>query len=99
MGLVRQFFSGFPTVELARIIHDYVIPEPSIHGLYHVSSSPINKYELLTLIAKEYSKDIDVKVEDSLVIDRSLDSSKFREATGFQSRSWQEMLATMREFG
>jgi len=98
-GFSKAVFSGFPTVELARIIHDYVIPEPYIHGLYHVSSNPINKYELLKLIAKEYSKDVDVKADDSLVIDRSLDSSKFREATRFQSSSWQEMVAKMREFG
>ena len=98
-GFSKAVFSGFPTVELARIIHDYVITKPSIHGLYHVSSNPINKYELLKLIAKEYSKNIEVKVDDSLVIDRSLDSSNFCEATGFQSRSWQEMLAIMREFG
>lgn len=98
-GFRKAVFSGLPTVELARIIHDYVIPEYSIHGLYHVSSSPINKYELLKLIATEYSKDVEVKVDDSLIIDRSLDSSKFQEATKFQSSSWQEMVAKMREFG
>ena len=42
----RAVFSGLPTVELARVIHDYVIPFTSINGLYHVSSSPISKFEL-----------------------------------------------------
>lgn len=98
-GFRKAVFSGLPTVELARIIHDYVIPSTSINGLYHVSSSPINKFELLHLIAHEYSKTIAINVNDSVVIDRSLDSSKFQEGTGFSPKSWEEMLRIMREFG
>ena len=98
-GFSRAVFSGFPTVELARILHDYVMPQTSLHGLYHVSSNPINKYDLLKIISKEYLKDIDVKMDKSLVIDRSLDSCKFRKITGFKPISWQEMVAKMREFG
>ncbi len=98
-GYSKAIFSGLPTVELARVIHDYVICEPSLNGLYHVSSDPINKYELLKLIAKEYSKEIEISKEDSIIIDRSLDSSKFKEATNFQPSSWKEMVAKMREFG
>ena len=98
-GYSKAIFSGLPTVELARVIHDYVICEPSLNGLYHVSSDPINKYELLKLIAKEYSKEIEISKEDSIIIDRSLDSSKFREATNFQPSSWKEMVAKMRQFG
>ena len=98
-GYSKAIFSGLPTVELARVIHDYVICEPSLNGLYHVSSDPINKYELLKLIAKEYSKEIEISREDSIIIDRSLDSSKFREATNFQPSSWKEMVAKMRRFG
>ena len=37
--------------------------------------------------------------EDSIIIDRSLDSSKFREATNFQPSSWKDMVAKMKEFG
>ncbi len=98
-GYSKAIFSGLPTVELARVIHDYVICEPSLNGLYHVSSDPINKYELLKLIAKEYSKEIEISKEDSIIIDRSLDSSKFREATNYQPSSWKEMVAKMKEFG
>lgn len=98
-GYSKAVFSGLPTVELARVIHDYVICEPVMSGLYHVSSDPISKYELLELIAKEYSKEIEISKEDSIIIDRSLDSSKFREATSFQPSSWKEMVAKMRQFG
>jgi len=98
-GYKRAIFSGLPTVEIARIIRDYVIPFPELHGLYHVSAEPINKYELLQLVAKEYEKNIDIKPDESLEIDRSLDSTRFRVATGYQPPSWAELVKEMHEFG
>jgi len=97
-GYERAIFSGLPTVEIAQIIRDHVIPHPKLRGLYHVSAEPINKYDLLQLVAKEYDKKIDIEPDDSLVIDRSLDSTRFRVATGYQPPSWVELVKKMREF-
>jgi dTDP-4-dehydrorhamnose reductase len=55
-GFKKVIYSGFPTVELSRIIGDFVIPNPGMSGLYHVSSDPISKYELLQLINVQYGK-------------------------------------------
>ena len=96
-GFRNAIFSGLPTVELARVIHDYVLPA-NIKGLFHVSSTPISKFDLLNFVAEEYSKIIDIKINDKIVIDRSLDSSKFQNKTGFRPKSWKKMLKTMREF-
>ena len=97
-GFRRAIFSGLPTVELARVIRDHVLPHPELHGLYHVSAEPINKFDLLTLVAKAYGKTIAITPDDKLVIDRSLDSSRFREATGYQPEPWPELVRRMREF-
>ncbi len=97
-GFKRAIFSGLPTVELARVIRDHVIPNPELRGLYHVSAEPINKFDLLTLVAKAYGKTIDLTPDDRLAIDRSLDSSRFREATGYQPEPWPELVRRMREF-
>lgn len=97
-GFRRAIFSGLPTVELARVIRDYVIPHPELRGLYHVSAEPINKFDLLTLIAKTYTKTIDITPDESLAIDRSLDSTRFRQATGYQSKPWPELVRQMCEF-
>lgn len=97
-GFRRAIFSGLPTVELARVIRDHVLPHPELHGLYHVSAEPINKFDLLTLIANTYGKTINISVDDKLVIDRSLDSSRFRLATGYQSEPWPELVRRMCEF-
>ena len=85
-------------MELARVIRDHVLPHPELHGLYHVSAEPINKLDLLTLVADAYGKTIDITPDDKLVIDRSLDSSRFREATGYQPEPWPELVRRMREF-
>src|SRR5690606_9617066 len=98
-GFTRAVFSGFPTVELARIVRDYVLPRPELTGLYHVSAEPIAKYDLLTLIAAEYGKDIAIVPDDTLVIDRSLNSDRFRAATGYQPPSWPDLVAAMHRFG
>ncbi len=97
-GFRRAIFSGLPTVELARIILDHVIPHRELHGVYHVSAEPINKFDLLSLIAKAYGKNIDIAPDDKLVIDRSLDSSRFRVATGYQPQPWPELVRRMYEF-
>jgi dTDP-4-dehydrorhamnose reductase len=98
-GFTRAIFSGLPTVELARVIRDFVIPAADLSGLYHVSSAPISKYELLRGIAREYGHAIEIVPDAELVIDRSLDSSRFRERTGYVAPVWQEMLRVMHEFG
>jgi len=98
-GYKSAIFSGLPTVEIARVIRDHVIPHPYLHGVYHVSAEPISKFNLLTLIAKIYGKTIEINSDEQLVIDRSLDSTRFRQATGFAPKSWPELVTFMRDFG
>ncbi|HEY8608902.1 MAG TPA: SDR family oxidoreductase [Noviherbaspirillum sp.] len=98
-GFRRAVFSGLPTVEIARIIRDHVIPNPALRGVYHVSAEPINKFDLLSLVAETYGKEIRIVPDDGLVIDRSLDSSRFRQATGFQPAPWPALVKTMHAFG
>ncbi|MGY2041005.1 dTDP-4-dehydrorhamnose reductase family protein [Pseudomonas pergaminensis] len=95
-GYSKAIFSGLPTVELAAVIKDYVLPNTEVNGLYHVSAAPIDKYSLLQLIAKYYQKDILLVPDNSVIIDRSLDSSKFRSIIGYEPPSWERLVAKMR---
>ena len=97
-GFRRAIFSGLPTVELARVIRDHVIPHPELHGVHHVSADPINKFDLLTSISNVYGKKLTIATDDNLIIDRSLDSTRFREATGYQPQPWPELVRRMCEF-
>lgn len=97
-GYQKAVFSGLPTDELARVIRDFVIPYPALRGLYHVSASPINKYELLRLIATVYNRPLDITPSDYLIVDRSLDSSRFKCATGYSSATWPDLIRAMHAF-
>jgi dTDP-4-dehydrorhamnose reductase len=98
-GFRRAIFSGLTTVELSRIIVEHVIPRPDLVGVLHVSSRPISKFELLKLIADAYGMNITITPDDGLVIDRSLDSSRFEALTGYRPPDWTDMVAEMRDFG
>lgn len=98
-GFRKAIFSGLPTIELARVIQDAVLPRPELHGLYHVAAAPINKYDLLSLVARTYNRNIQIDADDSLVIDRSLISERFTEATGYRPAEWPALISDMKEFG
>jgi dTDP-4-dehydrorhamnose reductase len=98
-GFSNAIFSGLPTVEIARIIKDYVIPNKELRGLYHVSADPINKYDLLSMTADIYGHNTKIIEDTDLKIDRSLDSARFRAVTGFKPDPWHEMITTMKNFG
>lgn len=98
-GYQKAIFSGLTVTEFARIINDYVLPNKKLTGLYHLSSVPICKYDLLMLIKQIYGKRINVIPDDKKVmINRSLNSSKFRKATGFLPKSWSQMIKEMNSF-
>jgi dTDP-4-dehydrorhamnose reductase len=94
-GYSKAIFSGFPTIEFSRIIADYVLPNPELSGLYHVSSNPISKYELLKLIGARYDKAVTIQRYDGIVCDRSLNSEKFQAATGYAAPSWTHLITLM----
>jgi dTDP-4-dehydrorhamnose reductase len=94
-GFTRAIFSGLPTVEVARVVRDYVIPHPELHGVYHLAAMPINKFDLLKLVANTYDKKIDILSDDKLVIDRSLNGNKFQLATGYVAPEWPDLIKLM----
>ena len=97
-GFKNAVFSGLPTVVLAELIRDYILNDHSLNGLYHIAASPINKYDLLKLIAKVYGKKIDIELDEDFVIDRSLDATKFNLATGFKCPEWPQLIETMHQY-
>ena len=97
-GFTRAIFSGLPTVELATVVRDVVIPLKELHGLYHVFAKPINKFDLLQMLAQAYRKNIEINPSEELVIDRSLNSDRFKEATGYAPPEWPTLIQRMCEF-
>lgn len=97
-GYTKAVFSGLPTCELARVVRDFVIPHASLRGVYHVAAEPISKHDLLQIVNREYGKNLQIEPDDQVKINRSLDASRFREATGYVAPAWPDLIAQMREF-
>lgn len=95
-GFSKAFFSGFPTIFIADILKLYVLGK-NLSGVYHVAASPISKYELLSMISKQYSHDIKIYKETHTEVNRVLDGRKFEAETGFVSPSWDDLIKTMYE--
>ena len=91
----RVIFSGFPTVVLAQIIRDFVIPNADLNGVYHIASNPISKRELLLLIAEVYGKKIELITNNKVENNRSLNGERFRIATGYIPPDWQSLVKSM----
>ena len=96
-GYNKAVFSGLTTLELSRIIHRLITQYPKAQGLYHVSSVPISKYDLLCLIRDKLDLDIEVVSDNSVVVDRSLDAKLFQQTFNYLPPTWEAMIAELAE--
>ena len=91
-GYTNAIFNGFPTISFAQIIASIIVKEQKLSGLYHISSHPISKYKLLTLIRDKMRLNIDIEEYPHYRCDRSLDSSLYQNNTGFKPQTWEDMI-------
>ena len=91
-GFRKAIFSGFPTKTVATILDKYILNDASLSGVYNLSSDPISKFDLITLIKEEVSLKVNIIPFDDFVLDRSLDSTRFRTATQFSPQGWKELV-------
>jgi len=94
-GYKKAIYTGFTTDELSNVIMKYVIPRPELNGVYHVSSNPITKYDLLMMAKESFKRNVTILPVEEVVLDRSLDSTRFRQVTGYIPPSWSDMIAVM----
>jgi dTDP-4-dehydrorhamnose reductase len=65
---------------------------PDFHGVWQVASTPISKYDLLVLVRDRFGLEIEIEPAESVVIDRSLDPSRFVGRTGIAIPAWPAMI-------
>ncbi|MBL8278855.1 MAG: SDR family oxidoreductase [Pelomonas sp.] len=98
-GFTNAIFSALSTVELARVIQQFVLPSRDLHGTYHVAGPAISKHDLLHVVARAYGRNTPIVAEPLPVLDRSLNGSRFKAATGYAAPAWDELVAQMHAFG
>jgi dTDP-4-dehydrorhamnose reductase len=91
-GFKNAIFSGFTTLELSRIIEKILMRHPEKSGLYHVSSNPISKHDLLILIKGKLKLNIEIIPTEEPRLDRSLDSRRFSKEFNYTPPTWEEMI-------
>ena len=94
-GYSRAIFSVFTTNALAEIIATIIDRQTQLHGLWHVASAPISKYDLLSLVREVYGLNIRIEPDEAVICDRSLNAERFRQATGFVAPPWYDMIEQM----
>ena len=97
-GFSNAIFSGLTTFEIAKFIKNFIIPDTKISGIYHLSSVPISKYNLLKLINDFYNLNHKITKFDEIIIDRSLNSNQLKKLTGYSPPEWGQMISEMKEW-
>ncbi len=96
-GYRRAIFSGLTTQALCETLEQLLARDFDLHGLWHIASQPISKLELLSRLNEMLDLSITMEIDDSLVIDRSLNGTAFEQRTGIRVPSWDRMLQQLKE--
>lgn len=92
-GFTKAIYTGLTTKEMSRLIEGLLMNHSELHGLWHVASQPINKYNLLTLLSSKLARtDVKILPDNSFTCDRSLNGQQFEKVTGYKAPSWDSML-------
>jgi dTDP-4-dehydrorhamnose reductase len=94
-GYANAVFSGPTAPELARAIVRVAADQPELEGTFHIGAAPISKYDLLLELRDAFGLELEIERSQQPVIDRSLDSGRFRAATGWNPPSWNRMVAEL----
>jgi len=94
-GYDRAIYTGFTTQALVQTIEKTILEYPNIEGLWHISSDPITKYQLLNMMNQAFNLGITIEKDEHFVCDRSLNSQKFRDFTGYTPPTWDEMIVQL----
>lgn len=98
-GFRNAIYTGFTTIEMARIVEMLLTRFPEMSGIWHVSSDPISKHDLLLLLKRHFGTAPAVTPDDTFRCDRSLRSDRFRDACGYRPPSWDEMIQELASTG
>ena len=91
-GFRNAIYSGFTTLEMARIIDMLLDQHPDASGLYHLSSAPIDKCELLVQLNDRLGKPVEITENLDFHCERSLLSERFRADFNYTPPAWPVML-------
>jgi dTDP-4-dehydrorhamnose reductase len=97
-GFARAIYTGLNTLRMSLTIEHILLQAPQLHGVWHVASDPISKYDLLVRLTQRLGRrDVLVTRDDEFVCDRSLDGSAFARTASWCAPSWDQMIDDLAE--
>lgn len=94
-GWSRAMYSGVTTAELSRVIVELLSRDDPLNGLWHLSADPISKLDLLVKLRDLLGREIKLVPDDSVTIDRTMNSDRLRSAASYEPPSWDLMLSEL----
>ena len=94
-GFTGAIYTGFPATVLADILADIIEMRPNLSGLWHISSDPINKFNLLQMVNEEFNAGLEIESDSDFHCDRSLNSDLYRTEFNFKPSPWAQMIKQM----
>lgn len=94
-GYRRAYYTGVSTLYMADLVADILERRPELEGLYQVAAPAIDKYALLGLAKSAYNVDVDIEPDESVVVHRDLDGSRFERTTGIRVPDWKRMMQAL----
>ena len=91
-GYKNAIYSGLTTIAFSKILNQIIEDFPQLEGLFHISSEPISKFDLIHLLNKKFQLNININPDSTFTCDRSLDSTAFRKKTNISIPSWEKMI-------
>jgi len=95
-GYENVFYNGLSTVEVCKVVRMLAEKSEWRSGLLNLSGERISKGSLLRIVNEVYESGIQIQSVAEPVLNRTLDSSKFRELYGYSPPSWHEQIAELR---
>lgn len=95
-GFTGALYTGLTTNAMADLVGTLMEKGNTlpVHGMYHVSSDFISKFDLLNIVRDERGG-ATLTPDDVFHCDRRLDSARFRTDAAWVPPSWQEMVRSM----
>ena len=98
-GYTNAIYSGLTSLEFAKVLLYLLDKKINLNGIFHVSSDPIDKFTLLSMIKRKFKLDsIHIKPYKEFRCDRSLDGTTFLNKTNYKIPSWEIMIDEMISF-
>lgn len=91
-GYVNAIWSGLPTITFAHILRSLISEHTDLSGVFHLSSEPVSKFDLLSMISTSFGHRWEMIPQDKPVADMSLDSSRLRAMMNLQVPQWDQLI-------